>query len=71
MPGKNRPTKIIRKKAYEDVYINKGKPYNESMNTYETEAHRDLYERVYYQVYNMYWRFESTIADMNEIFTAK
>jgi hypothetical protein len=69
MPGKNRPTKIIRKKAYEDVYANKGALLREEdIPDYSDEKHRDLYIRVYTQVRNSYHAFESLYNDMIEVF---
>lgn len=69
MPGKNRPTKIIRKKAYEDVYVNNGELLREEdIPDYPDEKHRDLYVRVYNQVRNSYDAFESLYNDMIEVY---
>lgn len=69
MPGKNRPSKLIRRKAYEDVYSRNGEPpCPEDIAFYADAKHRELYVKVYTQVMNMYWNFESVIEDMNSIY---
>lgn len=69
MPGKNGPSKLIRRKAYEDVYSRKGQPPSlEDVAFYADAKHQELYVKVYTQVMNMYWHFESVIEDMNMIY---
>ena len=69
MPGKNRPTKIIRRKAYNDVYANNGAMLTENMiPSYDKPEHKELYVKVYTQVYNSFHFYESIIKDMSEFY---
>ena len=55
--------------AYDTVYANNGKPYEEEMNPFkdDTPAHA-TFERNYVKVHEMYWRLESRCQEMFEVY---
>jgi len=61
--------KLIRKQAYSDVYQNKGRDYDDSLNPFPlaTSDHA-LYQRCYEKVHNMFWRMESICQEMFEVY---
>lgn len=68
MPGKNRPTQLIRKAARDAVYSHKGALYDPVFCSWTEDKHKELFERVYNTVRNDYWRYEGILQDMQDVY---